>query len=172
MRKQVPPESLDGPAVDLSRAFGRGAGGFALVEVLAAMLLLSVAIGAVFMTLLAVFTSSAMNRNIVLSGNEATKVVESIQRAAYEPCPSASNYSSALPTTPKMTLSVTKVEYIVSSVSDSGSFQASCPGTGDKGVQRVTVTARATARPGGSETLVIFKRNDTCPGSPTPGKRC
>jgi len=109
---------------------------------------------------------------VVLSGNEATKVVESIQRAPYESCPSATKYVSALPSTPKMTLAVTKVDYLVSSVSDAGSFQSSCPGTGDKGVQRVTVTARTTAHPDRSETLVVFKRNDTCPGTPSPGKRC
>jgi len=153
------------------RWHARGQAGFALAEILAAVIVFGVGISAVFMTLLAVFTSSDVNRDVVLSGIEATNIVESVQRAAYDDCPNA-NYDSALPSTPGMTLSVTDVKYLVNNVSETGSFQTACPGSGDKGVQRITVMARPVAHPGRSETLVIFKRNDTCPGAPTTGERC
>ena len=151
---------------------GKGQGGFALAEVLAALLVLAVGISAVFSSLLAVFMSSQVNRDKVLSGIEATQVVESVQRSAYVPCAGTSSYNSSMPVTSGMTLAVSDVKYLASSVSDSASFQNTCPPSGDKGVQRITVTARPTARPNRVESIVIFKRNDTCPGSPTTGERC
>lgn len=148
-----------------------GSGGFALVEILAALMLMAVGLTAVIATLLAVFTSSSVNRNNVMSSIESTKVVEALKRATYVSCATPSSYASAATASTGMTVSITSVQYLTSSVSDTASYQTSCPSP-DRGVQRITVQARITNGKGGVVPLVVVKRNDTCPGTPAPGQRC
>jgi len=160
-----------GESVRSTRRSRIGQGGFALPEVLAAVMLMTVGLTAVTATMLAVFMSSGVNRNHVLSSLEATQVVESLKRAAYVSCATPTSYAAAVTAGPGMSVSITDVKYLSSSVSDSASFQNTCPSP-DRGVQRIVVSARQTAGRGGSESIVVFKRNDTCPGSPAPGQRC
>lgn len=61
-------------------------------------------------------------------------------------------------------LTVTKIEYLVSSTAMSSSFQSSCPGAGDQGVQRLTLRVASSGPDHPIATEVVFtKRNQTCP---------
>lgn len=161
-----------GEGVRTRSAHARTQCGFALPEVLATLILMVVGLTAVMTAMLAIFTSSKANKEIVFSGIQATGVVESIQRAPYQACPASSPYNSSLSSTAMLTLTIAKIEYLTSNVSDTAAFQASCPPTGDKGVQRITVEARPSDGSSGVERVVILKRNDACPGTTLPGQTC
>ena len=64
----------------------------------------------------------------------------------------------------RYTASVTKVEYLVDGNATSSTFQASCPGGGDQGVQRITVTVQSAPTQRRISTKLVFtKRDNRCP---------
>lgn len=143
-----------------------GQRGETLIEIMATVVLMGTAIVAVLSGLFTAIVSSDLHRRQTRAAAEVTNVVESIDKATYSPCSGATipTYSTALPTLPSgFAVSSVVVEPLVSSAASDPTFAATCPGAGDQGAQRITVTV--TQGIGGrrvTEKIVYVKRDERC----------
>lgn len=148
------------------RATRRHQGGFALVEAVAALLVLVVGIAAVMGAVMTLLVSAGLHRDVVQSGVKAVDVAESIDRIPYADCVTVADLRIAMgyPTTVnRFGLNVVAVEYLTDRTQGTAAWgsKSACDASGDQGIQRITVSVK---RPGdrGTETLMFFKRDDRC----------
>lgn len=139
----------------------RGQAGFGLIDSLAASAIVGTAVLAAVACLLTILYSANSHQHIVRSGIEATDLAEQIDRVAYAPCGS---YGATI-SVAGYTAQVAAVEYLKSGSSNSATFESSCPGGVDQGVQRLTVEVTSTGDQPVTERVTIVKRNTTCPPS-------
>lgn len=111
---------------------------------MATVVLMGTAIVAVLSGLFTTVVSSDLHKRQTRAAAEVTNVVESIDQTTYVPCSGASipTNSTALPTLPSgfTVSSVVVLELLVSSTTADPAYAATCPGGGDQGAQRITVT--------------------------------
>lgn len=140
--------------------------GETLIEIMATVVLMGTAIIAVLSGLFTTIVSSDLHKRQTRAAAEVTNVVESIDKATYSPCSGATipTYASALPALPAgFTIASVVVEPLVSSTATDPTFAATCPGAGDQGAQRITVSV--TQGVGGrkvTEKIVYVKRDERC----------
>jgi type II secretory pathway pseudopilin PulG len=155
-------------------------GGETLIELMVTVLLVGVAVVALLTTMITVVTSAHGHKRRVQAENEATSIVEAIDRMAYVPCANTSSYAAALASAPTPTFipTITSVEKLQNRAATTATFGASCPGGGDQGAQQITVRVAVPGRYAVSAEVVLVKRDDTCPVNPPPelqiavGDRC
>ncbi|MCU1497424.1 MAG: hypothetical protein JWM47_1377 [Acidimicrobiales bacterium] len=147
-----------------------GERGETLLELLATVFLLGVVIVGLVTALLQVIIASDNNRRHVRAGNEAVTMLENIRVAPYSQCSAASptpqntSYRSVAGTPPSGYTYTLDIRFLVSrtaatSATSPAVFQATCPGAGDQGSQRITITMVAPGRSAVAETLTLIKRN-------------
>ncbi len=153
-----------GHARGASRA---GQGGFALLEAVAALLVLVVGIAAVMSAVMALLVSAGVHRDVVQSGVKAVDLAETIDRVQYSPCIDVTTLRANLGY-PKVvngfSLDVASIDYLkdrTQGTADWLTAKSACDAGGDQGIQRITVSVE---RPGGrgTESLRFFKRDDRC----------
>lgn len=153
-------------------------GGFALVEAIAALLLLAVGMTAVLSSAISLLFLTSAHRDRVRSGVEAIDIAERIENAPYVPCSPVTQVRSALSfpaTLDGFVLDVSKVQYLQSRAAATASWidsASACQAGGDQGLQRVEISV---SRPNGRgvEKLWFVARDDTCRNITTvPGQRC
>lgn len=150
----------------------RGAeSGETLIELLMTVVLLGLAIVAIITTLTTLVVASNSHRRRVRSANEATTVVESLQRAAYVNCAGTGSYGAALdsalrlgpgagtadPQSHNYDITITRVRYLANKAAPTPSFGAAC-GT-DQGVQEITLKVESPHQNFVSEEIVFMKRS-------------
>lgn len=144
------------------------------------VLLVGVAVVALLTTMIAVVTSTHGHKRRIQAENEATTVVEAIDRMPYVPCATTGTYTAALSSapSPQFVPTITKVEKLQDKAAATASYGPSCPGGVDQGAQEITVRVAAPGRYAVSAEVVLVKRDDTCPATPLPeleiavGDRC
>ena len=143
-----------------------GESGETLVELLMTVFLMGTAIVALLATTLAVIVSAHGHRRRVRAENEATSVIETIDRMAYVPCAEPDDYEIALDSVPDQYVGeISEVRYLVSRSSSTASYQSSC--STDQGSQEITVTITVPGRYTVHADVVMVKRDDTCPTDAT-----
>jgi hypothetical protein len=148
-----------------------GEGGETLVEILVTLMLMSVAIIALLTAMLTLIASSSGHRRRIRAENEATTIVEAIDRQTYVPCSSspATAYATALAGVPSgYTAEIRQIRFLQSKTA-TASYGTGCPGAGDQGAQEITVRVASPGKYDVHADVVLVKRNDTCPASPPPG---
>lgn len=149
----------------------RPEGGETLVEVLMTTVLLGLAIIAIITTLMTLVVASNSHRRRVRAANEATTVVESLQRANYVPCANAGTYGAALsdalkigagagtadPQSHNYSVTITRIRYLASKNAANPTFGSSC-GT-DQGVQEITLMVESPHQNRVTEEVVFMKRD-------------
>jgi len=140
--------------------------GFALIEVIAALLFLTVTMSALAGAVMAVLGAASRHRDVVRSGVESIDIAEELNRGPYVQCQTASQVRTALgfpKTVDGFELDVDEVDYLKSRAASSAEWvdQPTCTAAGDQGLQRVHI---AVVRPNGRgvERLQFVMRDDTC----------
>ena len=139
--------------------------GETLIEIMAAVVLMGTAVVAVLSGLFTAVVSSDLHKRQTRAAAEVTNVVEALGNAQYQPCTSGvPNYTSAVPALPSgYTLLPLVVEPLASKSALDPAWQSTCPGIGDQGAQRITVTVtQGTGSRKVTEKLVYVKRDDRC----------
>lgn len=143
--------------------------GSSLIEVCLAIMLIGISVLALTGLLYTIIASSSSHRATVRSANRAAEVAEAVEDLTYIGCPSASNPSSALyksvldvDASRKFDEQIVGVEYLADRSVSNSTWLSSCP-TSDQGAQRVTVKVTTRQRPVVSSTVVLIKRDRTCP---------
>lgn len=159
---------LTGSAARRQAAADRdGEAGETLIELLATIILMGIAITALLTTTLAVIVSSHGHRRRVQAENEATTVVETIDRMPYVACAGPTAYEDALDSVPeRFEAEIQSVRHLASSTATTASYQASCPGGVDQGAQQITVRMTSPGAYTVHADVVLVKRDDTCPSDP------
>jgi len=141
-------------------------GGFSLLEVLTALLLLIVVMTALSAVVMAVLASASTHRDVVTSGVQSMDIAEQLDRSPYVACQTIAQMRTAMGF-PKMaegsTLDVSNVDYLKSRTAAKSEWvnQGTCVGAGDQGLQRIEVSV-TRPRGRGIEKLLFVVRDDTC----------
>lgn len=153
----------------------RNESGESLVEIILTVVLISTTIVALVTALFTVVASSSASKRRAQAANEATTVVETIDRAVYVNCAGVGTYNAALSTvpTPGFTPTIVSVKHIADPAASTPSW-GGCPGGGDKGLQQITVRIESTQRSKAASTVTVVKRRAVCPASvdTVPGESC
>ena len=155
---------------------GRGEEGETLVELTVTTVLLGLGIVALLTATITVIVSSSASKRRSIAGNEATTVVEAVQLADYVACAGTNSYAGALSGVPAPGFqgTIVSVEHLQDADAAAAVFGPSCPGAGDQGVQRVTVSLVSIAGTRVEQEVTFVKRRDACPAAivTVPGERC
>lgn len=140
--------------------------GETLIEIMATVVLMGTAVVAVLSGLFASVVSSDLHKRQTRAAAEVTNVVEAIDKTTYVPCSGSTipTYSSALPALPSgFTVSSVVVEPLVSSSTADPAYVGTCPGGGDQGAQRITVTvSQGIGARKVTEKIAYVKRDERC----------
>ena len=154
----------------------RNESGETLVEIILTVILISTTIVALVTALFTVVASSSASKRRAQTANEATTVVETIDRAVYVNCAGTGTYNAALSTVPTVgfTPTITAVRYIADPGASTPTWQAGCPGGGDRGLQQITVRIESTQSAKVTTSVTVVKRRAVCPASivTVPGESC
>jgi prepilin-type N-terminal cleavage/methylation domain-containing protein len=142
--------------------------GFSLVEVLVTIVIVSVTFSALLGGLVTTITVSSLHRKQATADSVARSAAEWIKdgvQTPYQDCAGVGTYSlSALPHPAGYSAAIQSVEYWDGAATIAGTPYAldshlgpSCPGSGDKGMQRITIHV-ASADGQVSETVQVVKR--------------
>ena len=146
-------------------------GGETLLELMATVVLLGVAIVGMVGAMIGTVRTTTQYRRSALTGNEAVNLAEAVRALPYVPCATAASYT--LPTAPfRTTYAITEIRYLSNNTTAGQSWVSNCP-TPDQGVQRIRVRATSDTLPGGTgtrgrlgavnRTITIMKRDKRCP---------
>lgn len=153
----------------------RNESGETLVEIILTVVLISTTIVALVTALFTVVASSSASKRRAQSANEATTVVETIDRTVYIDCAGA-GYNGALSTvpTPGFTPTITSVRYIADPGAATPTWQDQCPPGGDRGLQQITVKIESTRGSKVTTAVTVVKRRSVCPATvvTVPGEKC
>ena len=129
--------------------------GDTLIEILISVMLLGLIVTAMFGALLVLTQSSVLFKDNTKLQNSIRNWSEQVSSASYVACATPSDIPAAASLPSGISGSVTAVKYW-----NGSAFVASCPGSGDQGLQQVTLTmdAAASLYPGFSRQLSIVKR--------------
>jgi len=154
---------------------GRGEEGFSLVEVLITIVIVGVTFAALLGGLITTITVSSVHRKQATADSVVRSAAEWIKdgvQTPYAPCGGVGPYNNSLSNLPRpsgYSAVVQTVEYWdgASAVAGTpyalnsgigGHLGTGCPGTGDKGLQRITIVV-TSSNPPISETVQIIKRS-------------
>jgi prepilin-type N-terminal cleavage/methylation domain-containing protein len=142
--------------------------GFSLVEVLVTIVIVGVTFSALLGGLITTITVSSLHRKQATADSVARSAAEWIKdgvQTPYQNCAGVGAYSlSALPKPAGYSVAIQSVEYWDGAASVAGTPYAldshlgpSCPGSGDKGTQRITI--HVTSADGqANESVQVVKR--------------
>jgi prepilin-type N-terminal cleavage/methylation domain-containing protein len=138
--------------------------GFSLAEILVTVVILGIAFAAILGGIITAVTVSDYHRKQATADTVARDAAESVKNSVgtvYVNCATPGSYT--LPSAPSgYTVTIATVEYWDGGAMSSGAayaptFVGTCPLAGDKGLQRITITA-ASGDGRASETVQIIKR--------------
>lgn len=150
---------------------GRGERGETLIELMATVVLMGIAVVAVLTMIFTLIRVSNAYRKTTTANVEAVTFAEDLLQTengqAYQPCAVPTDYQFTA--VDGFEAQVEEVQYLMDNTASSSSWVSTCPAT-DQGMQRLTVLVSAETSPLESERVTVFKRDRTC--SDGSGERC
>lgn len=143
-----------------------GERGETLIELMATIVLMGIAIVALVTSLLGAMSLTRFQSRNVNAASGTIVAAESIRTAPYVACAPVGSYDAALPTVRGLSLQVESIAYLHDQSAAAASWDNGCPAA-DQGAQQITVKATANGNTNVSKTLTFVKRNTTCPGTGT-----
>jgi Tfp pilus assembly protein PilV len=134
----------------------RGDQGETLLELLVSIVILGVCVVAIGSSITLSILMSDVHRKQSVASEFLHNYAETIQASTYQPCTGAVNYATSLAVPPNggpWTLTQKKVQFW-----NGTSFTSTCPGTGDKGLEQVTLRLQSSDQTV-DETLDVIVRN-------------
>lgn len=142
--------------------------GFSLVELMVTIVIVGVTFAALLGGLMTTITVSSLHRKQATADSVARSAAEWVKDSVANPysnCAAVGAYSlSSLPKPSGYSVSITNVEYWDGAIPAAGTpysldshLGSSCPGGGDKGVQRITIVVTSSDAQV-SESVQVLKR--------------
>ncbi|MBV9097762.1 MAG: type II secretion system protein [Frankiaceae bacterium] len=144
-------------------AASRNDAGDTLVEIVIALAIMGIAVVAMLTGLSAVTNASALHQDHATAETYLRAAAEAVAgtNVAYDKCTGSHTPSYTLPSNPTgFQLSVALIKYW-DGTSGGGTFLSSCPATGDKGAQQITLEIKSTGSPALAvdQTVTVVKGN-------------